>query len=150
MAANCRFGASCGLSQVENGLTVCRASCRRPGQPCYHHHRSKKPVAFADLVEPASPLVVDAMVQELEEGVDYIALPPPDALSDRCRSHRSAVHERPPNTWWVVPEPHGAAGTVSKKLGSVGQIELDADAKLSDFIMKLGAGRNSLPTPDTR
>ncbi len=73
MAANGRFGASCGLSQVENhvyGLTVCRASCR---QACYHHHRSKKPVAFADLVEPASLLVVDAIVQELEEGVDYAA-----------------------------------------------------------------------------
>ena len=63
------------LSHVENhvhGLTVCRASCR-PGQACYHHHRSKKPVAFADLVEPASLLVVDAIVQELEEGVDYAA-----------------------------------------------------------------------------
>ena len=33
----------------------------------------KKPVAFADLVEPASLLVVDAIVQELEEGVDYVA-----------------------------------------------------------------------------
>ena len=43
------------------------------GQACYHHHRSKKPVAFADLVEPASLLVVDAIVQELEEGVDYAA-----------------------------------------------------------------------------
>ena len=48
-----------------------------PGQACYHHHRSKKPVAFADLVEPASLLVVDAIVQELEEGVDYAAKRPP-------------------------------------------------------------------------
>ena len=30
-------------------------------------------MAFADLVEPASLLVVDAIVQELEEGVDYAA-----------------------------------------------------------------------------
>src|ERR1700732_4437645 len=54
MAANGRFGRTL---QVENGLTVCRAFCR-PGQACYHHHRSKKPVAFADLVEPASLLVL--------------------------------------------------------------------------------------------
>jgi hypothetical protein len=40
-----------------HGLTVCRASYR-PGQACYHHQRSKKPVAFADLVEPASVLVL--------------------------------------------------------------------------------------------
>ena len=69
--------ASSGLSQVENhvhGLTVCHASCR-PGQACYHHHRPKNPAAYADLVEPASLLVLDApnlyrdIVQELEEGV---------------------------------------------------------------------------------
>jgi len=54
--------ASSGLSQVENhvhGLTVCRASCRS-GQPCYHHHRPKNPAAYAELVEPASLLVLDA------------------------------------------------------------------------------------------
>jgi hypothetical protein len=67
-----------GLSQVENGLTLCRASCR-PAQACYHHHRSKKPVAFADLVEPASPLAVDAIVQELEEEEDYAPKRPPSA-----------------------------------------------------------------------
>ena len=61
-----------------HGLTVCRAPCR-PGQACYHHHRSKKPVAFADLVEPASLLVLDArnldreIVQEFQERVDYSA-----------------------------------------------------------------------------
>ena len=70
--------ASSGLSQVENhvhGLTVCRASCR-PGQACYHHRQPKNPAAYADLVEPASLLVLDApnlyrdIVQEFEEGVD--------------------------------------------------------------------------------
>ena len=40
-----------------HGLTVCLASYR-PGQACYHHQRSQKPVAFADLVEPASVLVL--------------------------------------------------------------------------------------------
>ena len=69
--------ASSGLSQVEthvHGLTVCRASCR-PGQACYHNHRPKNPAAYADLVEPASLLVLDApnlyrdIVQELGEGV---------------------------------------------------------------------------------
>jgi hypothetical protein len=40
-----------------HGSTVCRASYR-PGQACYHHHRSKKPVAFADLVEPASLILL--------------------------------------------------------------------------------------------
>ena len=30
------------------------------GQTCYHHHRPKNPVAYADLVEPASLLVLDA------------------------------------------------------------------------------------------
>jgi hypothetical protein len=87
MAANGRSGASCGLSQVENhvhGLTVCRASCR-PGQACYHHHRSKKPVAFADLVEPASLLVVDAIVEELEEGVDYAAKRHPSSRTSAGR-----------------------------------------------------------------
>ena len=43
--------------KLRHVLTVCRAFCR-PGQACYHHHRSKKPVAFADLVEPASLLVL--------------------------------------------------------------------------------------------
>ena len=74
MAANGRFGQLRTLPsrKSRSRMTVCRASCR-PGQACYHHHRSKKPVAFADLVEPASQLVVDAIVQELEEGVDYAA-----------------------------------------------------------------------------
>ena len=39
-------------------------------------------MAFADLVEPASPLAVDAIVQELEEGVDYAPKRPPSAGRD--------------------------------------------------------------------
>ena len=88
-------------------------------------------MAFADLVERASLLVVDVIVQELEEGVDYVALPPPDALSTGVADTGQEMSDRR-NSWWAVPEPHGAAGTVSKKLGSVGQIELAADAKLSE------------------
>jgi hypothetical protein len=34
------------------------------GTNMLHHHRSKKPAALADLVEPASLLVADAIVQE--------------------------------------------------------------------------------------
>ena len=37
---------------------------------------------LADLVELASPLAVDAIVQELEEGVDYAAKRPPSAGRD--------------------------------------------------------------------
>ena len=50
----------------------------RPGQACSHHHRPKNPSAYADLVEPASLLVLDApnlyrdIVPELEEGVDCL------------------------------------------------------------------------------
>jgi hypothetical protein len=105
MAANGRFVASCGLSQVENhvhGLTVCRASCR-PGQACYHHHRSKKPVAFADLVEVASLLVVDATVQELEEGVDYAAKRHPSGRATAGRDLLSVqLHHHPSSEPQVV------------------------------------------------
>src|ERR1700723_96817 len=85
--ANGPFGPTSRLSPLENhvhGLTVCRASCRL-GQACYHHHRSKKPVAFADLVEPASLLVVDAIVEELEEGVDYAAKRHPSSRTSAGR-----------------------------------------------------------------
>ena len=69
----------------------------RPGQACYHHHRPKNPAAYADLVEPASPLVLDApnlyrdIVQELEEGVDYLG--PKGILrgSGICHPSRLAV-----------------------------------------------------------
>jgi hypothetical protein len=60
-------------------VTVCNASCR-PGQACYHHHPPKNPAAYADLVEPASLLVLDApnlyrdIVQELEEGVGCLEM----------------------------------------------------------------------------
>ena len=30
------------------------------GQACYHHHRPENPAAYADLIEPASPAVLDA------------------------------------------------------------------------------------------
>ena len=48
------------------------------GQACYHHHRPENPAAYADLVEPASPAVLDARnlyrdtVQEREEGADCL------------------------------------------------------------------------------
>ena len=48
------------------------------GQACYHHHRPENPAAYADLVEPASPAVLDApnlyrdIVQELKKGVDWL------------------------------------------------------------------------------
>src|SRR5580700_3245217 len=93
MAANGRFGRTL---QVENGLTVCRASCR-PGQACYHHHRSKKPVAFADLVEPASLLVVDArnldreIVQEFQERVDYSAKRHPSSPGSSINSPHGLI-----------------------------------------------------------
>jgi hypothetical protein len=99
MAANGGFRAICGLSHVENhvhGLTVCRASCR-PGQACYHHHRSKKPVAFADLVEPASLLVLDArnldreIVQEFQERVDYSAKRHPSSPGSSINSPHGLI-----------------------------------------------------------
>jgi hypothetical protein len=79
--------ASSGSSQVENhvhGLTVCQASCRL-GQACYHHHPPKNPAAYADLVGPASLLVLDApnlyrdIVQELR---GRRGLPRPKAYSE--------------------------------------------------------------------
>src|SRR5215813_12976057 len=30
------------------------------GQACYHHHRPENPAAYPDLIEPASPAVLDA------------------------------------------------------------------------------------------
>jgi hypothetical protein len=66
-------------SRKPRSRDVCHASCR-PGQACYHHHRPKNPAAYADLVEPASLLVLDApnlyrdIVQELEEGVGFLEM----------------------------------------------------------------------------
>ena len=51
--------ASCGLSQVENGLTVCRASCR-PGQACYH---------FTGFTESADAEDVIALLREYHAAV---------------------------------------------------------------------------------
>ena len=62
------------LSHVENhvhGLTVCRASCR-PGQHAITiiDPRNQWP---SRTWSTCIPLVLDAIVQELEEGVDYAA-----------------------------------------------------------------------------
>src|SRR5580693_807095 len=92
MAANGRFGQLRTLPsrKSRSRMTVCRASCR-PGQACYHHHRSKKPVAFADLVEPASLLVL-AIAEPMKSPAPItaaVALPMPPSLhlslaSDGC------------------------------------------------------------------
>ena len=59
MAANGQFGPAAGLSQVENGLTVCRASCR-PGQACYH---------FTGFTESADAEDVIALLREYHAAV---------------------------------------------------------------------------------
>jgi hypothetical protein len=55
----------------------------------YHHHRPENPAAYADLVEPAFPAVLDARnlyrdtVQEREEGMDCLCQRTPFE-SDHC------------------------------------------------------------------